>query len=259
MNLIMDPLFRMTGKGLLLGLFLVLTLVLTVRPSIGLSQTLGQNHGNSDSNKLELTTLEVPGATWPKITIKGKIKADALSCVALYLALDYQKNYVPNMLESIPMRHIKANQVETYYEQKMPWPLSNSHYISGTILEPMDPKNLEYKVKIYQAYNPDLDDFRGYVTFAPLPDGTLWTYETFVRPKSFFAGILKKIYKKELLSTSEEIKSFIELTVKNNPKLTEFYRQIIIRTQVGELAYQKVIDANAQKILQIKQKLKLPY
>lgn len=259
MRIIMTTLLRFTVRAFLIAL----TLGLSLQPSVGITQitpaTDGQIQGNSGPNKLELTTLEVPGAVWPKVVIKGKIKADALSSVALYLALDYQKNYVPNLVESIPLRHIKPNQVETYYERKMPWPLSNSHYISGTILEPMDPKKLEYKVKIYQAYNPDIDDFQGYVTFSPLPDGTLWTYETFVRPKSFLAGILKKIYQKELLSTSEEIKSFIELTVKNNPKLTEYYRQIIIRTQVGELAYQKVIDTNAQKILQIKQKLKLPY
>lgn len=196
--------------------------------------------------------VEVKGEVWPKIIITGAIATDPLTAVALYYDLDNQHSYIPDLPVSLPMKHISPTEVHTYYERKLPWPFDKGIYVNGTTLEKLPDG---HRVRWYQVYNPDSHDATGSATFVTHPEGTWMTYETFVRPKSFFAGIIKKIFQKETLAALYALREHIESTAKNSPGLAEQYRQYILQAYQGLSPYEPSIKKNATKIEQIQKEI----
>lgn len=179
---------------------------------------------------------------WPTMIVFKLIKADALTCISLYHALDYQKEYIPNLLISRPVKYVSPTEIHTYYELKAPWPLENPRYTHGTILSRL---NNGYKVKWYKVHNEKVNDLSGEVVFLDLGNehkNSLMIYKSLIWPKSALAGLVRSIAENDLIkslnATAEAIES---LTQKDSPIRKKYisYTEMALR---GEFPYQYIIQ-----------------
>lgn len=177
---------------------------------------------------------------WPILTILGFIAATPLEAVAIYYALDHQKNYIPNMVESTPFKYISATEVYTRHRIKLPWPLDESHYVNGSKLSKIDDK---FQVEWYLVENDSAEKVQGKSYFLPYNQGTLLIYHSNIVPKSIFAGILKKIMVNDVKKSLEAIRAEI-LRAKHSPQkdLLNKYTSYIERSLQGEFVYSMAAD-----------------
>jgi len=195
---------------------------------------------------LILKTQKVKDAVWPKIIIYQKLNPSPLQSVALFLDLDNQNTYVPNVIVSKPIKHVSAVEVHTKYEMKMPWPIPNSHYVHGSILL----KSCEtcYSATWYKVISDSADNVEGRADFIPFHGGTLMRYESHIVPKSVLAGLIKGTMIKDVKKSLVAIKKHINTVSANqeSPVLLK-YQSYILRSLKGEKVYEKSIIKNLKK------------
>jgi hypothetical protein len=127
-------------------------------------------------NKYEMvtTTKEKKGKTWPIVEMRRIVRASPLSSVAIFLALDHQKEYVPNLIKSVPAKHVSPTEVHTDYEMELPWPLTNSVYTHASKLFK---KRDCYRVTWYMVKSNSAETVEGFASFCPHPKGTYMEYQ----------------------------------------------------------------------------------
>lgn len=189
-----------------------------------------------ESGETVLYKEKVSDNVWPRLKLYTLIEATPLESLAIFLALDHQKNYLPGILKSTPIKHVTATEVHTEYEMDLPWPLSNSHYIHGSNFEKLSKHNYVaswYMVKSDSAYKVD-----GSVSFTIYQGKTLMSYETLIKPKSALSGIVRGFMVKDTISAIESIKKEIVRTKKEDLKLLKKYISYINQSLNGKFVYQ---------------------
>ncbi len=188
------------------------------------------------SGKTVTKLTPIDNAPWPSIDLFLTLRPTPLESLALFLALDIQKDYVPNLIKSRPIKHITATEVYTEYEIDLPWPVPNGNYVHGSDFKktPEGYRAIWYMVSSDTAYSVN--------GFAHFSDNGVLHYHSAVNPKSSFAGFLKSIMIDNVEETVEAIKTFIERTVEKNPELTKKYVGYIERALKGEFVYQSYIS-----------------
>ncbi|MCY4524114.1 MAG: hypothetical protein OXB84_05185, partial [Halobacteriovoraceae bacterium] len=124
---------------------------------------------------------ENKNSSWPIITMYILVDASPLETVALFAAYDHQKNYVPNIVVSVPVKQVNPTEIWCRYEYKTPWPLSNSHYVHAHRLS----KNQNgFRVEWRAIESDAMDRVSGAADFQPFEGKTLFKYHNEVEPKS---------------------------------------------------------------------------
>lgn len=200
------------------------------------AQELGQVSGRQLILKLDESEQHSP---WPEVTYYAVIDATPLEAIGLFAGYDIQKDYVPNLIKSTPVKHVTATDVHTAYELKMPFPLSNIQYIHGARLYRHGD---DYQTVWYMVESTSTEEVRGEAYFASYEGKTLFRYRSYVKPKSIFASMLKKTMLSDVLLSVKKIREFIEITKKEKPELTSKYSEFITRALRGEFVYQTIID-----------------
>lgn len=190
---------------------------------------------------MTLEKHEIKDEVWPELHIVATIEADPLTAVAIFAAYDYQKNYVPNVLESsVVLEEVEGskNKTNVKYKLDMPWPLSDSQYIHGHELTA--PEADQYKVRWYVIESDSAELVKGHALFAPHPTlkgKTQLTYVSLVRPKSFLAGMFKKIMVGDVIKSITAIKTTTETLAQKEKELVEKYSDKIRQVLAGKRAY----------------------
>lgn len=191
-------------------------------------------------SEITVKTVEIKGQVWPEVHVLALIKAPPLSSAAIFAAYDYQKNYIPKLLKSEVTSETvteSSNFTEVSYALDMPWPLKDSHYVHAHVLEKVD-KGL--KVSWYKIKSDVTEAVKGHAIFAPHPQNpsfTLMTYVNLVTPKSFFAGIFKKLMIGDVLKSVQAIRQKTEELLVKNPQLVRDYEDKIKLVLKGKQAY----------------------
>ncbi len=187
--------------------------------------------------KRQLRLLKtLPNKPWPEITYYVILKSPALSSVGLFAAYDIQKKYIPNLLESTPVKNVTPTDVWTRYELKLPFPLKNAKYIHGARL--FKHAN-SYEVQWYLVESSTTQSLEGEAFFYSLNnEETLMIYRTLVTPKSFMASWVKSSMLEDVEKTIAAIVSFIEQTEKSNRELSTKYSQFINKSLAGQEVYE---------------------
>lgn len=193
------------------------------------------------AKKLLMKTSKREEAVWPDIDIFASIDASPLEAIAIFLALDIQKQYIPGILISTPIRHISPTEVYTKYLLDLPWPIPNSEYIHGSDFKKT---NKGYRASWYLVKSDTSNSLNGYANFFTLGKRTLLHYHTFISPKSSFAKFLKGMMVKDTKKSLQAIVNFINLSKKQKSKILEKYVSYITRSLNGENVYQPIIDQN---------------
>lgn len=194
-----------------------------------------------ENHEMVVTTKELKDSTWPEVQMRRIVKADPLTSVAIFLALDHQKEYVPNLIKSMPSKIISPTEIYTDYEMKLPWPLSNSVYTHASKLS----KQKEcYRVDWYMVKSNTASVVKGFATFCPHPKGTFVKYQSFIEPKSIFAGFFEGTMISDASGSIETIMKYIETCKKSKKSLVNKYSKFILDSLNGISVYQNLVKKN---------------
>ena len=192
----------------------------------------------------EISIREIPRpdkkGPWPEFEVKIDINATPLESVAIYYALDYQQEYVPNVIKSRVIDQPTPLEAVTEYELETPWPIPNSLYTNGSKLHFLEENT--YKVQWWMIKNNSADETTGYAQFNPISTGTRFIYRSYVEPKSFLATFFKSRAKEDILKTIRKIKDHIEFLKKNKSPILEQYTQKILEAQNNQFTYIKKLN-----------------
>lgn len=175
-------------------------------------------------HKTQTKVVEVKDKVWPKVTIKAIVDSSPINSAAIFSAFDYQQNYIPDMTMSKVIKQPNTNEVHVYYELDMPWPVSKGIYTNGHKF--FTPKEGEFKVTWYSIKSDIAEDLHGSAHFIPYKNKTLLIYQTHVDPKSFFAGIFKKIMVKDVEKNLKIIINTIETKQKDEQFLKKYTKKL---------------------------------
>lgn len=178
----------------------------------------------SDKSEIEMQTLLsgklivkkeiIKDTPWPKVTILSIINATPLESISIFTAYNEHKDFIPDLLTSKVIKEITKTDVHISFELNIPWPLSNSKYVTGNKLS--REKNNSYQVKWYFVKSDSSKDNYGKVVFSPYKDKTIMEYQNFTQPKSSLAKLFKKKMIKKTKETVIEIKKRIEMIRKTS-------------------------------------------
>lgn len=180
----------------------------------------------------------IKGTPWPEITVFGMINATALESTAVFYAYHEHKEFLPDLLSSIPVRYISPTDLHIKFEMKVPWPLKNSKYITGNRFSIYGDGG--YRIKWYYVTSTSSKDTNGAVTFLPYEQKTMFIYRTFIHPKSKLAGLFKKRMLNEVLKSVRAIISRIESVRNNNKEKMPVYISAVKSSLNGEYVYKDI-------------------
>jgi hypothetical protein len=174
--------------------------------------------------KQVVKTVELKGMKWPKVILYQAIKATPLESLAVFYAIDHQKNYVPNLAKSEVIIQKNPLHTEVSYIMEMPWPISDSVYIhSHQLSRPKD----GYLVTWKMIKSNSTEKVEGSAHFSNFESGTLMKYQALVEPKSFIASFLKSTMIKDVKKSMELTRQEVIKIKKSNRKLMgEFVKRI---------------------------------
>lgn len=198
-----------------------------------------------EKGELVMKTKEIEGSAWPEITLYSLVSgASALEAMGIFSALDYQKEYVPNVIQSKPIKHVSAVEVLTDYEMHVPFPLSNAHYVHGSVVHQYDSD--DYELTWYKVTSTSTEEVKGSAYFSNYNQngktGALFRYRSYIKPKSVLGSLVKKIMLKDVKNSILAIRSHIEKLKKENSTLISKYSGFITRSLKGEFVYKNLMD-----------------
>ena len=215
---------------------ILIFILCTANPVWGnLTDELSENEKNQLKTGIIFKTTPVEDSPWDAITLYTLIESTPLEAVAIFAAYDHQKNYVPKVLESTPVKHVTPTEVWCRYEYKMPWPISNSHYVHTHILKSTGKDSFRVEWKVVQS--DAMDRVNGSADFIPFAGKTLLKYHSNVNPKSFLAFLFEKRMKRDVQETMATIVTHIEQIKKQNQPLLKKYVGYIKDALAGKNVY----------------------
>lgn len=197
-----------------------------------------------EKGELVVNTREIEGSAWPEITIYTLIQnSTPLEAMGIFSALDYQKDYVPNVIKSKPVKHISAVEVVTEYEMHVPFPLPNAQYTHGSVVHQYEN---DYELTWYKISSTSTEEVKGSAYFSPYKNEnkTLFRYRSYIKPKSIFGSLVKKIMLEDVKKTILAIRTHIEKLKKENSPLISKYSAFTTRALNGELVYKNLLPEN---------------
>lgn len=192
------------------------------------------------SNEIKVREIERKdkNGPWPEFEVITTIRATPLESVAIYYALDYQKEYVPGVIKSEVIGQPTPLEAITSYEFKTPWPLPNSTYTNGSKLTKIT--NETYRVNWWYISNSSADDVFGSATFEPDPQGSKLTYRSYISPKSSLAALFKNTASSDIAKTIEVIKKHIETLKERKSVILDKYKTKILDALSNKYTYKKI-------------------
>lgn len=186
------------------------------------------------NNDMIIHQRNITNSPWPEVTLYVLMDTTPLEAMGIFSALDYQKEYVPNILKSKPVKQISSTEVLTEYEMYVPFPLPNATYTHGSIVHQYDE---DYELTWYMLESSSTDEVKGSAYFTSVQGKTLFRYRSFIKPKSIFGSLVKDFMLKDVKRSILAIRDHI-LKLKNekSPLLAK-YSEYISRSLNGEFVY----------------------
>ena len=172
-------------------------------------------------------------SAWPELTIYFLVDATPLETLALFIAYEHQKNYVPGLIKSDVIKQPSPLEIHTDYEMNMPWPIPNSKYVHATVLKQTD-LNID-RVEWHMIKSNSAEIVKGFAEFYPRDGKTIFKYRSFINPKSFLAGLFKGTMIDDVKTSLKSIRDEAE-KVKGTKLGNEFIRLIKL-ARAGKYAY----------------------
>jgi hypothetical protein len=177
----------------------------------------------------------IKGRPWPVVEVYQLINVEPKEALAIFVAYDHQKDYVPGILKSKPIRQISPTEVITEYEFKTPWPLKNSLYVQGAKWSQTGSQT--YQANWYRVSSDSTIENNGHAIFQSYGNQTIFKYHVYIYPQSFFAGALKDIMPKDVEQSVRQIGLYIERLKQENSPILSKYVKVLEQQSKGLYAY----------------------
>ncbi|WP_127717228.1 hypothetical protein [Halobacteriovorax sp. HLS] len=215
----------------------LIVFILISSSSLAQSVIKKEDHKKLESKKAVIYQEKVKGNVWPRVRVNILIDSSPLEALAIFLALDHQKNYLPNLIKSTPVKHISATEVHTAYELELPWPLPNSKYTNGSDFKKISEN--KYMARWYLVESDSAYSVDGNVYFTRYNNGmTLMQYQTLISPKSALSGIVRGFMIKDTTDSIIAIRDEVERVRKEDQSILKKYISYIQRSLSGEKVYE---------------------
>ena len=235
--------YRTISLLLMLSFFHLTMAEAEAKKNYPLKELNSEELGLIEQGQILQKTKEVEGSAWPEITLYLLVEATPLESMGIFSALDYQQAYVPNIIKSKPIKHLSPTEVLTEYEMHVPFPLSNAHYTHGSIVHNYEE---DYELSWYKVQSTSTEAVLGSAYFSPYKtakkNATLFRYRSYIKPKSVFGSLVKKLMLSDVKKSIESIRNQIEKLKKENSPLLAKYTGFINGALKGELVYKKIIE-----------------
>ena len=216
-------------------LFIALTITLGVFAANIQDQLSKEELTRVDAGGQVVKTKDIKGKKWPEVSLYQIIDASPLESVAVFYAVEHQKNYIPNLIESKVVAQNDPKQTSVLYIMNMPWPLSDSQYTHD---HELSKTNETYKVRWWMVKSDSAKSVDGYAVFTPYKGKTLMKYYALVNPRSFLANLVEgKMISDVQLSMEETRKEVLKLKKEN--KLIKTFISYVNLSLDGQFTYIK--------------------
>lgn len=186
-----------------------------------------------------LKKRDVKKSPWPEVYVLTLIKATPKQSIAVFFAYHEHKNFIPKLLISKPVKYISPTDIHIYFEMNIPWPLSNSHFITGNRLKKLEKRG--YRIEWYFVKSDSAKHSYGGVYFLSYKNKTLLVYRNFTHPKSGLAGLFKGKMLKSVKRTIRAIVSHIEDITEYKKDLLKKHIANLEKALNGEYVYKDLI------------------
>ncbi|MEX0810818.1 MAG: hypothetical protein WD048_01295 [Chitinophagales bacterium] len=143
---------------------------------------------------------KIEGMPWPKTTSYTFVEISPLDGLAIFSDFKAQQNYIPRVMESGVKEYKKPWEIYASIKAEVPWPVNESNYTTGNILE--HPNENHYRLIWYFVEAEHFNDTYGYISFHPFKGKTLMVYNSFVEPMTPF---LAKLFQGKVRSENLEV------------------------------------------------------
>ena len=162
------------------------------------------------SGKLIRKVENLEGEIWPKVTVKAVIPHSPKDNIEVFDDFEAQKEYIPDIISAKILKKVNENAYDVAFEMKMPWPISNTKYVTRNTIH-KDGDN--YRIDWHLIQSNQMKDTKGSVIFEALNENeTLLTYVNHITPDSDLASMFKSRVPEDVEKT---VKVIIEHLGKN--------------------------------------------
>lgn len=182
---------------------------------ISLSLTAHSQHTFTPAEKSQLQNGEllvyekdIDGKPWPESTYYTLINISPLASLSVFSDFVAQQNYIPRIAEAKEKEYKSPWDIHVAVKAEVPWPINETHYTTGNILE--RPDDNFYRLTWYLVDAEHFNDTYGYISFKPYGNKTLMVYNSLVDPKtSFLANLFKGKIRNETREVVEAIRDHL--------------------------------------------------
>lgn len=166
------------------------------------------------AGKLIRKVEKLDGEIWPKVTVMAVIPHTPKDNMEVFDDFEAQKEYIPDMVSAKVLNKVEENAYDVAFEMKMPWPISNTKYVTRNIIK-KDGEN--YRIDWHLIKSNQMKDTKGSVIFEALDENqTLLTYVNHITPDSELASMFKSRVPEDVEKTVKVIIDHLGKHVKNN-------------------------------------------
>ena len=152
------------------------------------------------------------GEIWPKVTVLAVIPHTPKDNIEVFDDFESQKDYIPDMVSAKVLKKVSENAFDVAFEMKMPWPISNTKYVTRNIIQQ---EGENYRIDWHLIKSNQMKDTKGSVIFEVLDkDKTLLTYVNHITPDSELASMFKSRVPEDVEKTVKVIIEHLEKNVK---------------------------------------------
>ncbi len=144
-----------------------------------------------EQGELVYKEKEVEGSVWPERKIYAVIPVEPVEAAAVFADYEYQKEYIPDMVEATVIRQDSPTETVVSYLVEMPWPVVKEEFTnSHTIKTYREDGGDGYLIAWEQLDGSSAENSHGSARFEPYDEGRcIMEYTSFIQPKSALAGL----------------------------------------------------------------------
>lgn len=192
----------------LISCFLLLSISTNI---FGLTNTQLKNIAKGEIIQSELMYENAP---WPEYTFYSYLNVPPKLAMALFSHYPDQIKFSKGLIRADIIELLPNNDTHVEYEMKMPWPLSNEIYVTGNIVS--REKDGSFILRWYLVKSNQCENTFGKIILSPYKNGSLFTYKSFIKPKTVLAPLLAPFVKGDILDSYLSIKQYLEETSKSS-------------------------------------------
>lgn len=164
------------------------------------------------AGKLIKKVEDLKGEIWPRITIQVVIPHTPKANMEVFDDFERQKDFIPDMISAKVIRKLENNAYDVAFEMEMPWPISNTKYVTRNTIRQ---NGNDYRIDWHLIKSNQMKATTGSVIFQALgEDKTIFTYVSHITPDSEFASMFKSRVSEDVEKTVKIIMKHLEKNVR---------------------------------------------